>query len=226
MTDANKENFVAIFDVLGFRDLCAAAATPGEVQHLLFMLKTLRKAADSTGITAIQYSDSILLYTAGTDSSDFNNLVQEVAYLIAGTLRRGIRIRGGITRGPFAHDADRRAFAGPALVRAHELEQQQEWIGAIVDPHLARRPELEDAIIERLQDGLLMAYPAPLKVGGVGDLLCVGWPLAYEGKYDGLRASLDDGGSWDVMRKVHNTRQFVCAWLKAQDPSRASQFDG
>jgi hypothetical protein len=199
--DAERLSYVALLDVLGFKDM----VQDSDLRELAVVLREIGAAEHYPDVKSIQFSDSILLYTEGVEDTKLRQIVGHATYLILESLDRKIGLRGGITRGKFLHDGT--VFLGPAMVRAYELEQMQDWIGGIIDPELAS-DEKTVRVLNDLEDmGFLVRYEAPIKGGSVGQLRCLDWPTIDDHcpvvETRGSRQT-----SWDVMRKLANTNKF------------------
>ena len=217
--NAKRPSFVALMDILGYRDLCETT----DPKELLVLMRRFQAKPVLPHVEAIQFSDTILLFTEGDNVSKFYNLVGEASAIIGEALDAGIGIRAGVTRGPFVHDAGKRAFAGRALVRAHELEQAQDWIGGIVDPRLERDSEVAAALEDLATDGFVFRYPAPLRGGPVGPLWCLGWPLNTRVGVNDVETIGAEKANWGVMRKLANSRAFMQSWTQAMSRRDANK---
>lgn len=195
-----RESYVALLDILGFKEL----VSNNDLKILALALKQIRAADHYPEVRSLQFSDSILLYTEGTTPKHLRQIVGHATLLVMESLERRIGLRGGVTRGKFLHDGE--VFLGPAMVRAYELEQMQDWIGGIVDPELTDAPTVQ-VLKELEKQGFLVRYEAPIKGGSVGELWCLAWPIV-EDEAPRVATRAGPGRSWDVMRKLANTSRF------------------
>ncbi|MEA3201898.1 MAG: hypothetical protein QOE90_3326 [Thermoplasmata archaeon] len=217
MGDPNRPSYVALFDILGFRNLVAKHSREPEVlaERMIEARESAEKMAAATDCFSIQFSDSILLFTKGIGPDELEGIVMTSNFLIRKFLTAGFPLRGGLAAGSFYFHHS--TYLGTAMNRAYELEQSQDWIGGIVDPALGNAlrdedPAQLDARVAELH-GLtssshLIEYPAPIKGGPVGNLRCFGWPLG--GRQEAIRSILqvDGSESWEVLRKIENTERF------------------
>lgn len=209
--DPDRHSYVALLDILGFREMCRTS----KASDLLIVLKRLAYKPVLPDVDLIQFSDSILLYTQGIEIPKFYHLVGEASALIGEAADRGIGLRGAITMGEFAHDADRRAFAGKALVQAHDLEQAQDWIGGIIDPALNAHQDIRLALQDLATDGFVFPYDAPMRDDTKGPVWCLGWPLNMDSKARTVRTWGSEAPSEGVRRKIANTNAFLSTWREA-----------
>jgi hypothetical protein len=128
--DSGRECYVALVDILGFKELVAQNG----LKVLALALRQIGMADHYPHVKSLQFSDSILPYTDGAAAKDLRQIVGNATLLIRESLERRIGLWAGIRGGQFLNH--RGVFLGPAMVRAYELEQMQDWIGGIVDPHL------------------------------------------------------------------------------------------
>jgi hypothetical protein len=103
-------------------------------------------------------------------------------------------------------DSVNERIVGPPMVSAYELEQQQEWMGAIVDPAHADRYQ------QSIQHGpvreFVVKYRAPMKSGQRSVYLCVGWTFRI-GQRDQITQAFKDAElRHDSYRKYKNTLEF------------------
>ncbi len=204
MSDSEQESYLALFDVLGF----ASKIKTSSIQDMISSLQHLEYIAGTKGVQSIVFSDTVLLYTIGTNPQDLYELVEHCCKLVAECNRNDLMLRGAITRGEFYHE--RQIFLGKAMVTAYYLEQSQEWMGAVMDRVLVDKLDHSDNPGEQrcwkeLRDHqLLIPYRAPLKDGPAGNLWCLGWP-----KYGDKQRRIAPAAPDDAHRKAANTDEFV-----------------
>lgn len=192
-----------MIDILGFRDFVQSE----DVDIAGTLLLDLKEAIENLDVHSIQFSDSILLYTEGTTGRDLRAIVTASVRLVGRFAALLIGLRAGIACGEFWHEGN--VFVGKAMIRAYELEQSQDWLGGVLDPAIFGTADesTRDEIQALANDGLLVPYPAPIKGGSVGDLLCLGWPRDYveKGPVELAQAT----APWEVLRKQSNTNEFL-----------------
>lgn len=223
---------VGLFDILGFRaivrnnslakliqlfqkgerlqQLSAAAALVGGTPHLVSRFRP-------APCEITHFSDSILLVSPDRGERGFVSIVTAGTFLVAAGLSVGIPLRGAITRGPVFVSADRKFHAGEAIVRAFELEQLQEWAGAIVDTSRIQVDSLKHLSAEVARDYLIRDYPVPMKSCDSTPNKCLNWARIFAAgrMFEAERRSIEDHmtqhtGDADerALLKIRNTRSF------------------
>jgi hypothetical protein len=130
---------LGLFDILGFKAINRqqSAAVLGEA--LPAIEEELRTRIVNWGgpslprVSHLMFSDSILLYTGTTTAEGLTALTMVGSGLIANFGMSGFPMRGALTKGELAVTADGRMFFGKGLVKAYALEQEQDWVGAVLD---------------------------------------------------------------------------------------------
>lgn len=203
---------VALFDILGFRELInrtPLAEVRRIVQSTIAAAAKSRVSPDMLGSMVL--SDTIILYAdpklpkqgaAALVTISSSNLINHFA-------RRGIPLRGALSMGELWVDPRSNTMAGRALVKAYELEQQQDWCGALVDPDCA--DVYERGVSKSPMHLELVSYCAPLKSGERKALPCVNWVHRY--RHFGTSVGALFGGKAEIDHSVHrkytNTQLFV-----------------
>ena len=99
LTTARKRTgYVALMDVLGFRELVAADSDSSQVMRYL---GAVEHSLQSAQIEAIVFSDSIVLSKEGRDLVSLQSLCQVSSKLTLQLLLNGIAIRGAIAYGEY-----------------------------------------------------------------------------------------------------------------------------
>ncbi|MEG3172149.1 hypothetical protein U1708_07970 [Sphingomonas sp. ZB1N12] len=112
-------------DILGFADLVheTTAAEVDEILDAIAQTAGLPLDAESSGTTALQFSDSVIRARELGSDSIYDALLEEIQELATAQwmlLQVGVLVRGGTTVGDVSM-TNGRAF-GPAFVRAYRLE--------------------------------------------------------------------------------------------------------
>lgn len=203
--DAKQPSWVGFFDILGFKDMVQSQ----DLGHVASLLEDIHDACNGLGVESVAFSDSILLYTLGDEVESLERLLKAAIRLLGPYASIGVAVRGGIAVGEFY--CKNQVFLGKAMIRAYEIAEAQDWMGAIIDPTEA----LDNGFVQRMQaQGILVEYPAPIKGGPVGPVFCLGWPRHYPSEVSPLATSRSK--SWDVLRKDANTQNFL-SWYKRND---------
>lgn len=207
MSDADRESYVALFDILGFSSMVEKRKVSDVAEDLIYMWDV---AGDHTRVDALVFSDTLLLYSEGVEAEQFAWIVEQGCKVVARCNEKQILLRGGIARGEFyVHKAG--VFLGKAMIQGYRLEQSQDWMGGIVDPKLAKELQSgsreEKAIWDKLvENEHLVEYEAPIKGGPAGNLWCLGWP-----RYGNHEREIPTLSDWSVIRKFANTDKFAAS---------------
>lgn len=230
---ANHVRYLGLFDFLGFKDHVRRHTLGSVVQNLTKVVRPIVDIAttgalriDSEEIVAdpegrlaepIVFSDTILLYSKHDDREGFVKLVTAARNLVGISLQAGVPVRGAVTRGELFVSADRNLYVGRGLIDAYELEQSQNWAGAILDGNVSAVSELRNYVASLRNAGDLFQYVAPRN--NASELVdCIGWPLKLGIDADRLRRGLlilnptPDGRALD---KIAETVKFFEAFKRA-----------
>ena len=178
------------------------------------------KPVDSLFWYSESFGDSI--YLMANPEEPIKKQVEKLALRIASTLLQGVlfsfkfAIRGSISIGTLVdRESDFagnkvRIRMGPALVKAHELEASQQWMGIGIDPEL-----------EPFLDGgaYFLRYPVPTKPGKPVSSYSVNWPTMLKDVSnipiphnieERIEEIFKKPGSWnkDIEIKLQNTLEF------------------
>jgi hypothetical protein len=130
----DKENgYVALLDVLGFRELVRGDVDGERIDHYL---QALRTAISNTEVKSVVFSDSIVLTVESNTEEAFLSVARACSRSMGALLSRGIALRGAISFGKFLRRqvGDSVFIAGRAIIEAYEFEQAQNWAGIMVAP--------------------------------------------------------------------------------------------
>lgn len=210
-----QQAFVAIFDVLGFKDRVAAQPLPSLVSEYSQLIRIQGMANNVKVVTwsglhswvvgrAI-FSDTILLWCDDTWDA-VQTLVDAVACTISDGIDSGWPFRCGIAYGPCVMDNATSLFVGQAIVDAHKTEQNQNWVGGALHPSVLNHATLGKRIC-----GLdnIIQYPVPVKNSALRLNYAFHW-----GQYStrGLREVYRLAGAtrdWKAKRKYVETHTFL-----------------
>lgn len=220
---------VGFIDVLGFRQLVESTSAgelgekfvrvvdlvqgflkrpplPGKELPRLFP----EHAPDAPWCISHVFSDSIILISSTGSRNDCLKLLVFALRAMQTLIAHGFPVRGAVAYGDLFVDLQRRLFLGPALTRAYELEQRQDWIGGAVDPGVERAfPDLFSAG-EHLAtvEALFPCYQVPFKSGEVREYRTLNWRwnLVVE---RGTRSLFGSPSDWADHRKVLNALEYA-----------------
>jgi hypothetical protein len=149
-----EDRFVGFFDVMGFSGMVRDAGDDhGHLYAVMLGLHEIARLAEklfargdqyrqvlsrsstfSGQLKAVQFSDSIVVFTA--DASSASSLLIQMAsqMFFLHALRHGVIVRGAIARGSVTTDFTHSIFFGQAIVDAYRLEEAQQWFGIAIHP--------------------------------------------------------------------------------------------
>jgi len=210
--------YVASVDMLGMSGLMvgkpklawAALSKMNEAQKVLGYSMTVNghNIVFSEHVASFAFADTILLFTKSDEDDDLRVLLTICLELFAQLFHGSIPVRIGISHGLFAFNKDVGLFAGPAWVRAYELGEEAQWIGAVLDKTVAQRTR-------ELEPGLSAGGP-----------LVVNWqvPVKTRDRTSGVRRKRRCVLSWP---RSHRRNFLVEPPISVQDFYRAfEQFFG
>lgn len=197
-----SNRYVALIDILGFSRMVSEQPLEHVVQKVQRLLdtsqpfrRTIWWGPDSQGdsVTTItevgryHFSDTIFLWTQALPSNveEFEPHVLHwfldfIANLLWSSLMEEIPLRGAIAFGNTFIDANAGVIVGTPILRAHELEQNQEWLGVAIDESVLLRQENVDLSFHiadyrpplKLEDGKLklasLDWTGPLRLSSEG----------------------------------------------------------
>lgn len=197
------QGYCFIGDLLGFAKIVensSAEELPKRVQEWVDLVK---KAISKYEVNHIQMISDTVFAATESSTNDFRKLVDFARYLLSNGINQSLPIRGAITYGSYEWG---QLTYGKSVIRAHDLEIKQNWIGVTCDNNLPHIDELW---------GLdsLICYPVPMKDGSVELYPVVAWDVP---QFSNIVRALTGGGltkkgeklSWDWAEKVNNTVQF------------------
>lgn len=164
-----RQSFVALFDVLGFKNRVAHSDLQALVSEYRHFVNTQtwattipvasRRGVHQWRVGDAIFSDTILLWC--DDAWDaVQTLLTASASLIASALDIGWPIRGGLAYGNCVLDRQTLTFIGQPIVDAYYTEQSQVWVGAALHQSVIDHPTLGRSIL-RLED--VIKYSVPTK---------------------------------------------------------------
>lgn len=229
--DVVRTRYIAIFDVLGFKQLIEGAdldhvrTTLLKFEKLAHDLRTWRGIGSEEHLEIRWFQDTVLVMTNDASPPALAYLIQYATALLAFAFSDGILLRGGICSGEvFATPS---AVIGKPIIAAYGMEQAQDWMGCWIEKEcIAGAGEETRGWISR--SGLVFPYPVPMKHGPVRSEFVLNWPLVLVSLGSGIevletawRRFLESSKSWDVERKVQNMDAFLRFLVaKKWNPSR------
>ncbi len=134
-------------------------------------------------VAAFTFSDTILLFTKGDEPADLRAILIICLELFAQVLHGSIPVRMGIAHGPFVFNQDEDLFVGPPLVRAYEIGEAGQWIGAVLDDGVADRVgNLSPRFLCGRQLPLVVEWDVPTNDGAVRRSV-LAWPRSHRNNF-------------------------------------------
>ncbi len=196
------EGYFLIADILGFSRI----VTNGQVdihKRITQWTKIVDDCANEQGIPNIQLISDTLFAACPSSPSDFLKLLRFSRDLLEKGIQQSLPIRGAIGYGEYTWG---RLTYGETVIKCHQGEQNQDWIGIACLPDVPVSEEARNL-------GLAGVYPTPCQSGVIQHTCVVFWdpPCCAE-----LVRLLCDGGltrkgealSQEWLAKVHNTLIF------------------
>jgi hypothetical protein len=180
-------------------------------------------------VAAFTFSDTILIFTKGDDEDDLRAMLIVCLELFSQILHGSVPVRLGVAHGLFVFNGDEGLFVGPPLVKAHDLGEEAQWIGAVLDETVADRARrLNPGFFSDRELPLVVDWSVPVKSGSSAPVAVLGWPRSHRrnftveppiGVEDFYRAFEQFFGPLSGLRredrrKYENTVEFVNAMLE------------
>lgn len=217
MTQANKivgERAIAIFDILGFKELVKTteiSKLPNIVKSTLKLSKSPLILDDFVG--SILFSDTIVFFgLKGIEYYDESWIIVSSSNLLNLSARSGIPIRGALTFGEIYINQKEKTIIGPSLVKAYDLEQNQNWMGAMIDPDYEDRFKRGLLTLPEPLHNNVITYTAPLKSGLRKEYKCIGWLHRFNPTEDKLYSIFSKDNNeiqHSIFQKYLNTVEFL-----------------
>lgn len=221
----SSERYVALFDILGFKTIVGNNLLDRVVQIFGEFLKdaegyqifaTVLGPESRQLISFKVFSDTIFVYSHDDSIEAFQRLVKFCQFLVGNSFNKGLLLRGAITKGEVVIRDD--IFIGKPIVRAYQMEQEQDWVGCWIDDVCVsdEKPKYRSLI----WDYAFIQYDIPLKSGVVEQHWALNWvwAVALPTKKKEIDSEINrrftilsqqTGMTWDVKRKIANTKMFI-----------------
>lgn len=184
-------------DHLGFRETIRRFSLADVVFNYHVIMETVLKmqarplGTQGAKVAYVRFADTVLFTTDDPGQGGLEDLVRTVASFVASCVGLGSPVRVGISFGEVYQDPAQSLNVGEGIIAAHDIEQSQEWAGAVLDePALGRAGLPKSALSQLSHEGLIFEYNAPLKTG-YARRFCLGWPQDLRITPPILRARLD-----------------------------------
>ncbi|WP_217559451.1 hypothetical protein [Paenibacillus sp. GbtcB18] len=227
-----EDSYVAFLDILGFKDLVdknshldLQTIFSNDIMHNINRTKKMMDDVNSelgmpSAIQVLSVSDSIIMWTEGTSPVQFVNIVNAAFSALLFFMQRGAPLRGAISKGPVSvHESEnQKNIFGKGITNAYNLENIQQWSGAVIDEICLTKEIIASSEYEILRrKHILVEYLVPFKTGPVEYRHAINWAgldgKVFYGDYEAIEKqfarhnkSIDD---WSVKQKIDHTAAFA-----------------
>jgi len=196
------EKYFFIADLLGFSNMITNTSPEQRDKRIDSWVQLVKEAKANVNIEKTQLISDTLFASAGSTEGDLLKMINFAQYLLNKGIERSLPIRGAICFGEYVWGE---LTYGKAVIKAHQLESKQNWIGVICDNNIPN--------IDTYSGTLLTCYPPPLKNSNFELYYVVNWDVPEFSKLIGLmvREGLTKTGeqiSCDILDKINNTVEF------------------
>jgi len=145
MREVEKQTgFVALIDVLGFRELIGRDEDLSQVGKYINTVVSLFATGKTRGPQFVLFSDNLIIYTADDTANSFTDLVTACSHLAFELADNRIPVRGAISRGSFMRSpmpTQGVILAGRPIVEADFYQHAQDWVGIMLAPSVVRQDD-------------------------------------------------------------------------------------
>lgn len=217
-----ENGYFLVADVLGFGKIVQNSTEDELDKRIAAWVALVENTAAANQIYRLQLiSDTLFVAVEPVDGA-LGRLIAFSRQLLSEGIENSFPVRGSIVHGGFNWG---KLTYGRAVISAHELEQNQNWIGIACAPDI---PHLDQ------HWGLdkLICYPPPLKKGAIRLQPVVSWAVP---SYEQLIRLMMSGGltrqndlvGWEIGEKLTNTVMFqLYQDILQSNGSAPSQFYG
>lgn len=138
-----RECWVAVFDILGFKNMIRdtdrdfpRAILTSKIEELLESLNTETKHEGN--LEHFTFSDTIVISAQDLRGSSYPWFLHQCKNLITKSIYIRLPLRGAISAGTIFTDDEHRIFMGSAFIEAYEYCEDQDWIGLLIAPTATR----------------------------------------------------------------------------------------
>ena len=86
------------------------------------------------------FSDTIIVYSDKKDRAGLDIFYRFIINILIESINLDLPLRGGISYGDTYIDEEKDIFLGEAIVKAHDVEQSQNWCGLSTDGTFINHP--------------------------------------------------------------------------------------
>lgn len=185
-----SHRFVALMDVLGFKDLVNTKDHDFIFKKLSLIKNTIDELSDFekhfpqinvAGVDENQsrsfaFSDSIICFSRGDTFADAFKIIFDSYTIVRKALKDGIPIKGAISFGEISVDFNNSLFFGKPIIDAHLLHDELQMMTVILDN--AAEVKIKSYDEPEMINAVLVPYKANLRSGKINHTLL----RPYQGK--------------------------------------------
>jgi hypothetical protein len=173
------KGYFLVVDILGFGQMVNNLSPSDLDEKMNTWIDIVKGTCESLEIENYQLISDTLFIGVGNENSDLSQLAMASRELLNSCVCKSIPIRGAISSGDYIWSKE--LVYGKAVIDAHELEMNQDWVG------------ISCIVGTRIPDTCenLICYSIPFKKGPSRVLAAVVWDVPY---YEDLISYLSSGG--------------------------------
>lgn len=154
-------------DLLGFSKIISNLGEIELNKRINAWVSLVEKSAKDNNITKYQLISDTVFAMVGSTKDEFKDLVGFARDLLNNGIVQSLLVRGAITNGNVQWG---QLVYGNAVIKAHNLEKLQNWIGIVIDSEI----RLDDQEYKRIG---VVVYPVPMTSGQIKLFGVVSWNI-------------------------------------------------
>jgi hypothetical protein len=134
--------FVALIDVLGFRELIGRGDNHSTVRTYADTVTQCLEKEHFTQLQFVLFSDNLVINTRNENVEALTELARACSDILLALAGKLIAVRGAIAHGAFVRSLNTRqgvVLAGRPIVEADYYQHSQDWVGIMLAPSAVRR---------------------------------------------------------------------------------------
>jgi hypothetical protein len=134
--------FVALIDVLGFREIVSRDNDLSQVQEYVETVASLLQGEKYDQLQFVLFSDNLVINTRDEKRDSFVTLIGACSHLFFNLAHHHVAVRGAVAHGTFMRSPNTEqgvVVAGRPIVEADHYQHSQNWVGIILTPSVVRR---------------------------------------------------------------------------------------
>lgn len=138
----NITGFVALIDVLGFRELVRRDNDLSQVRQYVETVASLLDDDKYSQLQFVLFSDNLVINTRDEERASFSVLIRACSDIFFNLARRQVAVRGAVAHGLFMRTPNMKqgvTVAGRPIVEADHYQRSQNWVGIMLAPSVVRR---------------------------------------------------------------------------------------